>query len=239
MKKLKYSAIYVIAALAMTLAFSSCKKEGDQKAMYLYDESDFGKYSKELVITDAKGENSAILKVGSNDKSYLDLWTEKNFELIPVKFGEDTKEVLDAFFAGRTRGEMADEENFDDTDTGKEIFTMFISKTLKDDVEKVLLYEKAPETGEKGWKYATHYSYALDSGGTITCHVYGANFWHYGYYGLQWRGSVNQSWSTIVSEWKQVGRHDTFTHTRTNCYQMKARRKYDGFPESVTIEFDF
>ena len=225
--------------LAITVLFTGCKKETEPSTKYSFKENDFGKYSKEIVVTDAKGENTAILLVGSNDKSYLDLWNENNFELIPIKTGENTKDVLDSFFAGRKHSSSMDEENADDIDTGKELFTMFLSKNLKDGVEKVLLFEKVPETAEKGWKYATHYSYALDEGGTITCYVYGANFWHWGYYGLSWRRSASQSWSTIVSEWKQVGRNDTFTHTKTQCYQMRARRKYTGSPESVTIGFDF
>jgi hypothetical protein len=224
------------SVLAMTLLFVGCKKEKPQTSMYVFNESDFGKYSKEIVVTDAKGENSAVLLVGSNDKSYLDLWTEKNFELIPVKYGENTMDVLKAFYEGRKQTSKFD-ENIDETDTGKEIFTMFISKNLKEDVETVLLCEKVPENCEKGWKYGTHYSYGLDAGGTITCRVYGANFWWWGYYGLEWRPSVKHEWSTIVSEWKQVGRHDVFTHSKTGCYQMKATRKYNGSPESVTIEF--
>lgn len=231
----KTMTLLAITMVAMAF-FGSCKKEQPQTAKNQYNESDFGKYSKELVITDAKGENSAVLLVGSNDKSYLDLWTEKNFELIPIKIGENTMDVLKAFYTGRKQTNDFD-ENIDDTDTRKEIFTMFLSKNLKEDVEEVLLYEKVPETCEKGWKYGTHYSYGLDSGGTITCRVYGANFWWWGYYGLEWRPSPNHEWSTIVSEWKQVGRHDVFTHTKTGCYQMKATRKYNGSPESVTIAF--
>lgn len=238
MKRLKNLTIYVMATMVMTLAFGSCKKDTNQKTTNLYNESDFGKYSKELVITDAEGENSAVLLVGSNDKSYLDLWTEKNFELIPVKYDENTKDVLDEFYGHTKQIESPMEENEGEIDTGKEIFTMFLAKNLTDDVEKVLLYEKAPETGEKGWKYETHYSGALDAGGTLTCYVYGANFWHWGYYGLQWRSSINQDWATIVSEWRQVGRNDTYTHSKTKCFQMKARRKYTGSPESVTIEFN-
>lgn len=234
-KKLTLFAI----VMAAFILFVGCKKENELSTNYAFKENDFGNYSKNIVVTDAKGENSAVLLVGSNDKSYLDLWTENNFELIPVKTGESTKDVLDSFFAGRKQSSSMCEENADDIDTGKELYTMFLSKSLKDGVEKVLLFEKAPETAEKGWKYATHYSYALDAGGTITCYVYGANFWHWGYYGLSWRGSASQSWSTIVSEWKQVGRNDSFTHTKTRCYQMRARRKYTGSPESVTIQFDF
>ena len=230
----------IVGLLAMMFLAVGCKKETPQTSSFIYDESDFGKYTKELVIKDQKGENSAILLVGSNDKSYLDLWTENNFELIPVKFGENTKDVLDAYFGNKKQTETNMEENgeYEDyVDTGKEIFTMFLSKNLQENVEKVLLYEKAPNTGEKGWKYETHLSRALDAGGTITCYVYGGNFWHWGYYGLQWRSSVYQDWATIVSEWRQVGRNDTFTHSKTKCYQMKARRKYTGNPESVTIEF--
>ena len=88
--------------------------------MYVFNESDFGKYSKEIVVTDAKGENSAVLLVGSNDKSYLDLWTEKNFELIPVKYGENTMDVLKAFYEGRKQTSEFD-ENIDETDTGKRL----------------------------------------------------------------------------------------------------------------------
>ena len=236
MKTTRFTLLTAMLVMSL-LIFEGCQKEKPQTTMYAFNESDFGKYSKELVITDAKGENNAVLLVGSNDKSYLDLWTEKNFELIPVKSGENTMDVLKAFYAGRKQTTDSD-ENIDDTDTGKEIFTMFLSKTLNEDVENVLLCVKSPETVEKGWKYATHYSRSLDAGGTITCYVIGANVWWWGYYGVEWRASVTESWSTIVSEWRQISSNESYSYTRMNCYQMKARRKYNGNPESVTIDFN-
>lgn len=230
----------LLAALLLVVLFSGCKKEPADVIIQLHDESGSAQFSKTLVVYDADKQNSARLFVGSNDSTYLKLWTEQNFELIPVKYGESTKDVLDARFKTTNPGTAKAVDGTEGSDSeGLQIFTKFESQSLQDNVEKVVLYEKLPIQDIVGWTYLTHYSKPMQPGDSITCFVYGINPDEYGYYGLEMRASENEMWSTVASEWKQVEYGKSFVHGLRNAYQMKARKKVYGSSESVIVLFDY
>ena len=227
-----------LAAMLVAVLFGGCTKDKENVTVSMHDNSGAAQYSKSLVIYDADRQNSARLLVGSNDSTYLKLWTEQNFELIPIKYGERTKDVLDARFqVTNPRGAKSD-DNHKGSDSGLQIYTKFESQSLQDDVEKVVLYEKLPVKDIVEWTYLTHYSKTLQPGDSITCFVYGVNPDVSGYYGLEMRTSENDGWSTVASEWKQVEYGKSYVHGLRNAYQMKARKKVYGATESVVVLFD-
>lgn len=229
----------ILALLLVAALFSGCTKDKENAMLFLHDDSGSAQFSKSLVVYDADRQNSARLMVGSNDSTYLKKWTEQNFELIPVKYGESTKEVLDARFkASNTSGAKSGDDQKRSDSPGLQLFTKFESKSLQDDVEKVVLYERLPDMGGNEWTYLTHYSKTLLDGDSITCFVYGVNPGELGYYGLEMRASENDEWSTVVSEWRQVEYGKAYVHGLRNAYQIKARKKIHGDAESVIVLFD-
>ena len=230
----------LLAALLVAVLFTGCTKQEENVMVFMHDDIGSARFSKSLVIYDADRQNSARLLVGSNDSTYLRLWTEENFELIPIKYGQSTKDVLDARFKTTNSSATKAVEASDGSDTESlQIFTKFESQSLQDDVEKVVLFEKLPVKDiSEGWIYLTHYSKTLLPGDSITCFVYGVNPDVYGYYGLEMRASENDMWSTVVSEWKQVEYGKSFVHGLRNAYQMKASKKVYGASESVIVLFD-
>lgn len=228
-----------LAAMLVAVLFSGCTKEKENVTVSMYDHSGAAQYSKSLVIYDADRQNSARLLVGSNDSTYLKRWTERNFELIPIKYGERTKDVLDARFQPTNPGTTKADVIREDADfPAFQLYTKFEGLSLQDDVEKVVLYEKLPDMGKTAWTYLTHYSKTLLPGDSITCFVYCINPEEPGYYGLEMRASENAEWSTVVSEWKQVEYGKSYVHGMRNAYQLKARKKIYGNTESVVVLFD-
>lgn len=224
--------------MLVAVLFSGCTKEKENVTVSMHDNSGAAQYSKSLVIYDADRQNSARLLVGSNDSTYLKKWTEQNFELIPIKYGERTKDVLDARFQPTNSGTSKAGVIREDADSPAfQLYTKFEDQSLQDDVEKVVLYEKLPDMGETAWTYLTHYSKTLLPGDSITCFVYGLNPDEPGYYGLEMRASENAEWSTVVSAWKQVEYGKAYVHGLRNVYQMKARKKVYGNTESVVVLF--
>jgi len=247
-KNLISNSFFLLAVCFTALFFHSCSKNDvtDAPINTSIDE-EFGKHLKELTIFDEANENSAVLLVGSDDASILNMWTAENFTLVPVKEGETTKEAVDAFFA-KNAPIANDEAEVDEDaleDTGASISTKLLSTSLVDGVAKVVLHSTSPyDEDMRGWTYQTHYSdyqgQAGENTGTVTCNVYGQNFWHRGYYGIQYKKYSSSSWSTVVSEWKQIKRGDTDEYSKTPCYVMKARRKYKGSNNnSVLVEFEY
>lgn len=243
-------AIFILLAI-----FSSCTKEeifknensfknkfdSNTKEISSYGsvviDKEFGKYTKELTIYDAKKENSAVILVGSDDDSILKLWGSENFSLLPRMRGETLAEVADKYFA--TKDDAVEKSNAELSNFVAEISTMFISKKLGKGVGNVILLTHEPsEYVTKGWwSYGTHYSdhYGLGETGSMTCFVYGYNWYNRGWWGLKFKKSSNHSWTTVVSEWKQIKSGDNDDRTREG-YKMRARRKYRN--NSVLIEFD-
>ena len=233
--KRKNSIINVFLTMAVmftALFFNSCSKEDSIKTE---EKDDFGKYTKELTIFDKNKENSAILKIGSNDESILNMWTADNFELVPIKHGQTLADVMNAT-EDNGEEEISDESSDDEDIVAAEMSTMFISKNLKDGVRNVALTTKPPyDEDMRGWSYDTHYSEAINNN-TVTVNIYGHNRWRRGYWKASYKKRQSSGWSTIQGGWTKIRKGQSVSKTRTPCYKMKARRKYKK--GSVTIEFE-
>ncbi|MFP4557797.1 MAG: hypothetical protein ACLFNU_13090 [Bacteroidales bacterium] len=246
------SLVFIPITIVLMLLFSSsCSQEGilnhdldierNIKQHAIYDvngiDKDFGKFTKELTVYDAAKENSAVILVGSDDKSILNLWNSENFSLLPREKDETLVEVADKFFS--TKDEDVEMSNAEMSDFVAEISTMFISKKLKEGVANVILLTHEPrEYVTRGWwSYDTHYSdhYGAGEVGSMTCFVYGYKWNNRGWWGLKYKRTFNHSWSTVVAEWKQIKNGETDDETREG-YKMRARRKYRN--NSVLIEFN-
>jgi len=248
-KSLIISLLFVLATVFTTLFFYSCTKEESGQHQQVNIDEEFGKYIKEITVYDANKENTAILLVGSDDESIVNMWSSQNFELIPVLKGEDVSDVLSTYYLSNNLGiddnKEAATEDEDSDEVAASISYMFLSKTLKDDVEKVIIHMIDPYDDDmRGWKYSTEYSDAYGDGdnvnNTVTCNIYGQNFWHRGYYAIWYMKYSHSGWSTIKSEWFKIKNNENKSEYRTPCYKMKARRKYKGKNNnSVIIDFEY
>lgn len=231
------SKLFAILALG-ALVFNACQQENAiVTEANLNDE--FGKFTKELTVSDVSGENSAVLKVGSNDESVLNMWTDENFELVLIKEGQTFDDAMaEAYPLQESEESDLDnlEDNLDDDIVAAEISTIILSKHLNSGIRNIALTTISPYDADmRGWSYSTYYSDAV-SDNTVTVNVYGHNRWHRGYWGATYKKYSYSGWSTIVGEWAQIKNGQSDSRTRTPCYQMKARRKYKK--GSVTIEFE-
>lgn len=240
-QKCFYKSMFAIAAMAT--AVISCSKEDAQQPINNID-AEFGKFTKELTIFDEEKNNSAVLLVGSDDESVLNMWTADNFTLIPIKEGQSLADVFESN-APETIDENAEVIEYDEDDNvAASISTKFVRKNLQDGVKNVALQTNDPYGNDmRGWKYATHYSDYLGQSngmnqGIVTCNVYGRNAIHRGYYGISYLKYSYSNWSTLVGEWTRIKNKETVSKS-ARCYKMKARRKYKGSNESVVIEFEY
>jgi len=232
-----FSVLFFLAAILI----SGCKKEEVVQAQLENNNNELGKYTKEVTIYDKDKENSAVLLVGSNDKSILDMWSSENFTLIPVKEGQSLTDILKLDDSNNDETPLSSDEEASSTDNevAAEISYMIISKNLQVDVKYVALQEKPPYSDDmRGWHYSTNYSES-EEGNSVTVNIYGHNFWHRGYYGVFYKVNSNSSWTTVASEWTRIKIGESKSYNRNPCYQMKARRKYKGSTNSVTIEFEY
>lgn len=234
----------VFAIVAMATAVISCSKEDAQQPVNSIDD-EFGKFTKELTIFDAEQNNSAVLLVGSDDKSVLDMWTADNFTLIPIKEGQTLADTYESNASEETLDEEDEVDGGDeDENVAAKITTKFISKNLQNGVRNVALQITDPyDESMRGWKYGEHiceYAGIYNSDrGRITCTVYGHNMIHKGYCGIYFLNySYSTDWSELVGEWTRIKNNDHITKKAT-CYKMKATRKYKGKNNSVTVEFEF
>ena len=234
----------LFATAAMAAALISCSDEDAQKPIDSVD-AEFGKFTKELIVFDAEKNNSAVLLVGSDDESVLNMWTADNFTLIPIKEGQALADV----FESNVSDESSDEENEvedgdEDENVAASISTKFVSKKLQEGVKNVALQITDPyDESMRGWKYSTYLSDYFgkpdgENRGIVTCNVYGRNAIHRGYYGISYLKYSYSNWSTLVGEWTRIKNNETVSKS-VRCYRMKARRKYKGSNESVVIEFEY
>lgn len=240
-QKCFYKSMFAIAAMAT--AVISCSKEDAQQPINNID-AEFGKFTKELTIFDEEKNNSAVLLVGSDDESVLNMWTADNFTLIPIKEGQSLADVFESN-APETIDENAEViENDEDDNVAASISTKFVSKKLQEGVKNVALQITDPyDESMRGWKYQSHFSDCFgkedsENKGLVTCIVEGHNVFHKGYFGISYLKYSYSNWSTLVSEWTRIRNNETVIKS-VRCYEMKARRKYKGNNESVTIEFEY
>ncbi|SNR15224.1 hypothetical protein [Tenacibaculum jejuense] len=233
MKKIKTLKTAFLFLVIATIPFlNSCSDESEMSEIEAQESSFLGKFTKEITIYDTAKANSVTLEVGSNDASVLDLWSEESFELNILSKSEEVIEL-----------NPGDENNASDDDTnddvGAEISYRIIRKNIVDTNKRLILTENPPYSDDvRGWKYSTYYSEAID-GNTVTVNIFGHNFWKRGYYSVSYKKTSSSGWSTIAGEWTRIKRNETKSFTRTPCYHMKARRKYKGSNNSVTIEFEY
>lgn len=244
-QKCLYKSMFAIAAMAT--AVISCSKEDAQQPINNID-AEFGKFTKELTIFDEEKNNSAVLLVGSDDESVLNMWTADNFTLIPIREGQTLADVFESNAPEESLDEEDEVEDGDeDENVAASISTRFISKNLQDGVKNVALQITDPyDESMRGWKYGTHeciYAGGNNIGeenrGWIKCTVYGHNPIHRGFYGISFLNySYSTKWFDLVSEWKRIKNKDSDSKTAI-CYKMKATRKYKGSNNSVTVAFAF
>ncbi len=233
--------IQALTAISIVGLLASCEKKDADIITPLQYSDGFGKYTKELTIYDETRENSAVLLVGSNDKSILDMWQSENFQLIVSKNAVDADANAKAFFAKYApalsqKSATADEEPESD-EVVAHITTRFISQNLQPDVVSVQLASLPPyDVDMRGWKYETHYAQA-DASQKLTCIFRGGNFWHRGYCALDYKAYAGNPWSTIIGKWQLVLNKTVIEKTASPCYEMAAHRKYNGTNPSVTVQF--
>lgn len=245
MKKTKVTlSLFLLSCLFL---FSSCEKDTKELITEkggineIVNTLDFGKYSKEMVVQDVSGKNSAVIKIGSNDSIYFQQITPKSVVLIPVKYGQNTSEAVAEFCKQNNISTefISEEENPEDT-SGISVYSMILSKTLADDVENVILYNMTPSLSKAEWIYSTEYGYAPTSGLNAfkqQAIFTGHNVWHVGYYGLSYKQNSTSNISTIVSKYAQIRTNDIYKYTRNDCTVMYAYLKYKGQNPSVVVEF--
>ena len=232
--------IFLIFTVVTSMAsFNSCEKRNTPEQETTI-EDEFGNFIKELIVYDSTGDNSAVLKLGSNDMSILDMWTANNFDLITIQNGQTLKDIMNKRYPNDKEYETDienDENDEDNNITASEVSIMIISKDLKDGVKNIAITTKPPyDEDMRGWSYSTYYSQSI-SDNTVTVNVYGHNRWHKGYWAASYKKhSSTNGWSTIVGEWSRIRNDEAASRTKTPCYKMKARRKYKK--GSVTIEFE-
>lgn len=247
-KSLVFNTLFVSVVAFATLFFNSCSKEESDQPQQVNIDEEFGKYTKEVTVYDENKENSAVLLVGSDDESILNMWTSENFTLLPIKEGESIEDALGLEFSEEAGDELDESlSKLDDSeDVAAKISTRFLSKNLQNGVTGVLLLSTDPYDDDmRGWKYDTHYSeyYGQPNSqnqGIVTYNVWGYNFWHRGYYGMfMLVTSSSTNWSTIISEWKQIKKNEHHSDSKA-CYVMKGTRKYkSNNNNSVIIGFTY
>ncbi len=209
----------------------------------------FGNYSKELVVYDESRENSALVKVGTDDLEYFKLLTTKNLTLIPVKKGQTADDAVNEYCRknninvsyGEIEEDLSEMEP-DNEEVTSPVYSMILSKTMSEGIENVILLNNTPSL-TKGWKYGIQYGYAPLEG--VDAHYekatfVGQNNFHVGYYGLTCSKYSVPQVSTLVSNYKQIRTGTTEEYEHSDCLVMTAYLKYKGTNNpSVIVMFKY
>lgn len=245
----------VLFSFALISLLNACEKNSEKVSEQtksvneVIDKLPFGNYSKELVVYDKSGENSALVKIGTDDLDYFNMLTQNNLTLIPVKKGQTAAEAVNVYCKNNGINVSYDEIEEDTTVTEpgddeitSPVYSMILSKSLADDVENVILVNNAPSP-TKGWKYDVQYGYAPLDG--VDAHYEKATFCgqnnsYVGYYGLTcMKYSVPQV-STLVSNYKQIRTGETDVYEHYDCLVMTAYLKFKGTNNpSVIVMFKY
>lgn len=240
---------------AAILCLCSCEKNNGKGAIQeksikeLSKELYFGEYSKELVVYDDSGKNSAVIKVGTNDPAYFDLLTADNLKIIPVKKGQSAAEAVNLYNKqnGIVYSEECQEEEDETLDNNEEngthLYTMILSKSLADDVDGLILINQAPNPAKAEWQFQTDYGYAPTAGafeGYQEAVFVGQNGLYVGYYRLSYMLLSTREISWIVPDWTKIRTNQTQQYLRGDCRVMTAYRKYKGTNNpSVIVYFTY
>lgn len=234
------------------LCFSACEKRYDNETenksiRHVSEELYFGKYSKELLVYDASGENSAWIRIGTDDPNYFELLTTDNITLIPIRNNQSPKDAVDQFYKENRldnnyeQEEVAEDSNEEDT-SGVHVYSMILTKNLKENVRNVILFNNTPSPAKSGWIYTLDYGYAPTSGPNAYCQkatFIGQNNLHVGYYQLDYIRQSTQSNYDIIPDWLQIRTGDERSYERSDCFVMLSQRKYKSTSNpSVVVIFE-
>lgn len=240
----KYFSVLIIG-LTLLFAVGCEKSEETKKTSNIYEE--FGNFTKEITIYDETKENSAVILVGSDDESILNMWSSENFTLGIIKNEQDAETIVNEYVS---KFPVEKNENVDDEsdEISAKISIRFLTKDLTADVSNVFLLTNDPYDDDmRGWTMETVYSDRYGSVGQnvnnyVKCTFYGQNILYKGYYKLRYlvnRGDF-YTWITNSSGlWEKIRRNEVDVYSRTPCYTMKAERKYKGNPNSVIFVFSY
>ncbi len=233
-KSLVFSTLF-IAVVSFALLFNSCSKEEEE--LIQQNTNDNLEYSKDIQLYDKSGDNSVMMRVSSDDQSFVELYSTDNFEVIPVKVGQSVDEVLEEYYGPQDDPEDVEE----DVDTDSEgldneepsIAFEIVSKDLKDGIQNVLITYLHPDDGDDRakWRYYDHYSY--HDYVTITR----VSFWRRVYLGVYYQAnSYSSPWSTITGTWYKLSNNEQHNKGKVGSYRLKARIKTKK-SSAYTIEF--
>lgn len=244
--------------LLMALSFlTSCEKKsdadltGEKDLKEISNSLYFGKYSKEIMLFDDSGNNSALVKIGTNDSYCFQQMNSKNLILIPVYKGQSVQEAFDdycertGYVCSEEKNEILNEVEKDCGENGTEIhyYSMILAKQLSDNVEDVLLLNNISPQQKSGWQYETKYGVAPETGvhaHTQKATFYGQNRLHVGYYKLDMQRYPSLEISNVVSSYVQIRTGETAEYERNNCYMMIADLKFKGSTNpSVYVVFEY
>ncbi|MDA3882426.1 MAG: hypothetical protein PF481_04030 [Bacteroidales bacterium] len=235
-KSLFFSTLFIGVAFS-TLLFNSCEKEDNALEPANTDAN--VTYSKDVQLYDKAGENSVIMRVSSDDQSLLKLYTSDNFEIIPIKNGQNLDEALVEHYGeinsiGADSAENLEDETPNLDENAQVIAFQIISKDLDDGVDNIAVNYVHPDDGDERakWRYYDHYGY--EDYVTITR----VNFWRRVYCGVYYQASSPFStWSTIVGTWYKLSNNEQINKGEVGSYRLKARIKTKK-SSAYTIEFD-
>lgn len=103
-----------------SLFFYSCNKDENIQTQQ--------QFSKELTITDSVNGNAVKLKISSDDKTYLDEWSENDFILIANKKGIEEYESQNPIIEN---DEICENSSFNDSDSSKTLIIEILSNDFK------------------------------------------------------------------------------------------------------------
>jgi hypothetical protein len=222
-KNIIFSIIAVFAVVS-TLFFNSCENEDSVMTIKKSTED----YSKDITLE--KDGNIVIMRVSSQDESLINLYSEENFELVPIPEGKDLCDMLDL-----VEGDSSEEDLEDFPVTSISVSFTTISETRAEDIKSVAVTFKHPDFGdERSWGYWWHYS---QEGVDKTAVICDSHWWYKVYYGLKYKAYSNSSWSTVISEWTKAPNNDCKSRTKSLVYQyqfhVKARKS-----SVYTVDFE-
>jgi hypothetical protein len=213
----------MLALFILSVALlNSCSKD-DTSVSKVSVGDEYGKYTKEIVVSDENSGNSIVLQLGSNDQSILEKWSAKNFGLLPILEGQSISEVISAKYSSTENAADEIEDGMQNENVASSLSIRIMSKNLKSGIKNVALTTFAPESDLRGWNYATYFSQInVDK----TFYIERHSLLHRVYFGLKYMSNSTSTWSTIVSEWNKLNNKESYSVTRNPCYQMKARVQY-------------
>ena len=223
---MKNNKLIYIAFFSLIIAtfFVSCSKDEDN---ILQEESPI-LFSKEIEVFDINNECSAVMKISSEDASLLEFYTEKNFEIIPVKESQTFEEAVDAYYAANPISEedsVAEEEDDEiiigDSDAPT-VNIEKVSENLVEGVKYLAITSIAPDFGDaRGWHVSTYWDFT----GADYCDIKRKSWAHRVYYGLFYQ-EVKFNTRTLVSPYVKLTNNKLYTHYLPNLWAWDLKVKY-------------